>query len=167
MNNNNKLVSSICICCRWFAQPCLTLCDTMDCSTPGFPVLHCLPQFAQTHVDWVDDAIQSSHPLSFPSYPAFNLSQHQGLFQWVVLCIQWPQFWSFSFSSRSSNEYSRLISFRIDWFDLFAVQGTLKSLPQDQFENINYLTLSLLCGPTLTSIHDYWKSHSFDYTDFC
>ena len=62
---------------------CLTLCDTMDCSTPGFPVLHHIPQFAQTHVYWVDDAIQPSHPLSFPSSPAFNLSQHQGLFQWV------------------------------------------------------------------------------------
>ena len=70
------------LCCS-VAESCLTLCESMDCSTPGFPVLHYLLELAQTHVHWVDDAIQSSHPLSSPSPPAFNLSQHQGLFQWV------------------------------------------------------------------------------------
>ena len=76
--------------------------------------------------------------------------------------IRWPKYWSFSFSISPSNDYSRLISFRIDWFGFLAVQGTLKSLLQHQFKSINSLALSLLYGPTLKSIHDYWKSHSFD-----
>ena len=102
----------------------------MDCSMPGFPVHHQLPELTQIHVHWVGDAIQPSHPLSSPSLPAFNLSQHQGLFQESVLHIRWPKYWSFSFSISPSNEYSGLISFRMDWLDLFAVQGTLKSLLQ-------------------------------------
>ena len=77
------LLSFVCLCCCSVTNLCLTLFDPMDCSTPGFPVLHYLPEFAQTHVDWVHDAIQPSHPLSSPSPPALNLSQHQGLFQWV------------------------------------------------------------------------------------
>ena len=102
----------------------------MDCSTPGLPVHHQLLELAQTHVHGVSDAIQPSHPLSSPSPPAFNLSQYQGLFQWVCLHIRCPKYWSFSFSISPSNAYSGLISFRIDWFDLLAVQGTLKSLLQ-------------------------------------
>ena len=102
----------------------------MYCSTSGFPVHHQLPELAQTHVHWVGDAIQPSHPLSFPSPPAFNLSQHLGLFQWVNSLHQVAKVWSFSFSISLSNEYSGLIFFRIDWFDLLAVQGTLKSLLQ-------------------------------------
>ena len=98
------------------AQSCLTLWDPMDCSTPGFPV-HQLSELTQTCVHWVGDAIQSSHPLPSPSPPAFNLSQHQGLFQWV-LHIRWSKYWSFSFSVSPSNEHSGLISFRIDWLDL-------------------------------------------------
>ena len=116
-------------------QSCLTLCDPMDCSTPGFPVHHQLREFAQTHGHRVGDAIHPSHPLSSPSPPAFNLSQHQGLES--VLHIRWPKYWSFSFSISSSNEYSELISFRMDWLDLLAVQGTLKSLlPAPQFKSI-------------------------------
>ena len=80
----------------------------------------------------------------------------------LVLRIRWPKYWSFSFSIIPSNEYSGLISFRIDWFNLQAVQGTLKSLPAPQFKSINSSVLSFLYNPTLTSIHDYWKSHSFD-----
>ena len=92
----------------------LTLCDLMDCSTPRFPVHHQLPELDQIHVHQVSDAIQPSHPPSSPS-PAFCLSQHQGLFQWVSsLQHFWPKFWSFSFSISPSNEYSGLISFRID-----------------------------------------------------
>ena len=98
----------------------------MDCSVPGFPVHHQLPELAQTHVHRVGDGIQPSHPLSSPSPPAFNLSCHQGLFQWV----RWPRYWSFSFSISPSNEYAGLISFRIDWLYLLSVQGTLKSLLQ-------------------------------------
>ena len=100
----------------------------MDCSTPGLPVYHQLLEVAQTHVHWVGDAIQPSHPLLSPSSPAFNLSQHQGLSNEAVLHIRWPKYWSFSFSISPSNEHSGLISFRIDWLDLLAVQGTLKSL---------------------------------------
>ena len=102
----------------------------MDCSTPGFPVHQQPPELAQTHVHWVGDAIQLSHPLSSPSPPAFNLSQHQGLFKESHLCIMWPKYWSFSFSISPSSEHSGLISFRMDWLDLLAVQGTLKSLLQ-------------------------------------
>ena len=105
------------------------LCDPMDCSTPGFPIHHQLLELTQTHVHRDSDTIQLSHPLSFPSPPAFNHSQHQGLFQ-GVLHIRWPKYWSFSFSISPPSEYSGLISFRIDWCDLLAVQGTLKSLLQ-------------------------------------
>ena len=101
----------------------------MDYSTADLPVHHQLPQFTQTHVHWVSDAIQPSHPQSSPS-PAFSLSQHQGLFKWVCSSYQVPKYWSFSFSISPSNEFSGLISFSIDWLDLLAVQGTLKSLLQ-------------------------------------
>ena len=110
------------------SQSCLTLCDPMECSTPGFPVHHQLPELAQTHVLQIGDAIQPSHPLSSPSLPAFNLSQHRGFSNESVLCIKWPKYWSFSFSINPSKEYSGLISFRIDWFDLLAVKGTLCQL---------------------------------------
>ena len=113
----------------------------MDCSTPGFSVLYHLPEFAQTHVHWVSDAIQPSHPLSSPSPPAPNPSQHQSLFQWVSSRIRWPKYWSFSFSISPSNEYSGLISFRIDWLDL-AVQGTLKSLFQHHSSKASILRCS-------------------------
>ena len=102
----------------------------MVCSTPGFPVDHQLPRLAQIHVHLVRDAIQTSHPLWSPSPPAFYLSQHLGLFHESVLHVRWPKYWSFSFSISSSSEYSGLISLKIDWFDLLAVQGTLKSLLQ-------------------------------------
>ena len=99
----------------------------MDCSTPGFPGIYHLLELAQTHVHWVGDAIQPSHPLLSPS-PAFYLSQHQGLFQWVG--SSHPKYWSFSFTISPSSEYSGLISFKMEWLDLLAVQGTLKSLLQ-------------------------------------
>ena len=102
----------------------------MDCTTPGLPVHHQCPEFTQTHVHWVSDAFQPSHPLSSPSAPAFNLSQYQGLFKWVSSLHQVAKYWSFSFSISPSNEYSGLISFMIDRFDLHTVQGILKSLLQ-------------------------------------
>ena len=92
------------------------------------PVLHYLPEFPKTHVHWVSDAIQPSHPLSSASPPAFSLSQHQGLFKWVSSSHKLAKYWSFSISP--SNEHSGLISFRMDWLDLLAVQGTPKSLLQ-------------------------------------
>ena len=111
------------------AQFCLTLCDPMDCSTPGLPVHHQLLELTQTQVHQVSDAIQPSHLLSlllqpsiFPSIRVFSSES--------VLCIRLPKYWSFSFSISPSNEFSGLISFRINWLDLLAVQETLKSLLQ-------------------------------------
>ena len=102
----------------------------MNYSTPDFPFLHYLLEFAQTRVHCVSYAIQPSHPLSSPFPPSFNLSQHQGLFSESVLPIKWPKYWSFRFSISPSSDYSGLIFFRIDWLNLLAVQGTLKSLLQ-------------------------------------
>ena len=100
-------------------------------------------------------------PLLLPSiFPSIRVFSNE-----LILHIKWPKYWSFSSSISPSNEYSGLISFRIDWFDLFAIQGTLKSLPAPQFESINSLAFSLY-GSTLTSIHDCWKNHSFDYMTF-
>ena len=112
------------------AQSCLTLCDPMDWNMPGLSVHHQLPEFTQTHVHWDSDAIQPSHPLSSPSPSAFNLSQHQGLFQLVSSSHQVAKVLELQFSLSPSNEYSGLISFRMDWLDLLAVQGTPKSLLQ-------------------------------------
>ena len=141
---------------------CPTLCDPMDCSMPGFPVLHHLLELAQTHVHWVGDIIQTSHPrhplLLLPSiFPKIRIFSNE-----LALRVKWPKYWNFSFSISPSNEYSELISFKMDWLDLLAVQGTLKSSPAPQFENINSSVLSLLYGTTVTSIHDYWKNHRFD-----
>ena len=109
---------------------CLTLCDPMNRSTPGLPVHHQLPKFTQTHVHRVRDAIQPSHPLSSPSPLALNLSSIRVFSNELAFCIRWPKYWSFSFSISLSNIYSGLISFRTDWFDLLAIQGTHKSLLQ-------------------------------------
>ena len=101
----------------------------MDFSTPGFPVLHNLPEFAQTRVHLVSDTIPS-YPLLHPFPPALHLSQHGGFPSELALCVRWPKYWSFSFSISLSSEFLWLISFRIYWFDLLAVQRTLKSLLQ-------------------------------------
>ena len=103
--------------------------NPVDCSMPGLPVHHQFPQFTKAHVHSVGDASQPSHPLSSPSPPAPNPSQHQ-VSNKSVLRIRWPKFWSFSFNISPSNEHAGLISFRMDWLDLPAVQGTLKSLLQ-------------------------------------
>ena len=104
------------------AQLCLAFCNPMNRSTPGLPVHYQLPESTQTYAHRVGDAIQPS--LSSPSPPAPNPSQHQGLFQWSTLHMRWPKYWSFSFSISPSNEHPGLISFRVDWLDLLAVQGT-------------------------------------------
>ena len=143
----------------------LTLCNPMDCSTSGFPVLHHLSEFAQIHVHWVGDAIQSPHPLSSPSPLAFNLSQHQGLFQWVsashkvaeILELQHQPFqWIFR------------TDFLWDWlaWSSCTPRDSQESYPTPQFKSINALMLSLLYGPTFTSVHDCWKNHSFDLRTF-
>ena len=102
----------------------------MNHSTPGLPVQHQLPEFTETQVHWVSDAIQPSHPLSSPSSLAPNPSQHQVFSNESTLHMRWPKYWSFSFSTSPSNKHPGLISFRMDWLDLLAVQGTLNSLLQ-------------------------------------
>ena len=134
------------------AKLCPTLCNPMDWSMPGFPVLHYLPELAQTHVHWVSDAIQTSHPL----LPLFLLpsvfSSIREFSSGLALHIRWPKYWSFSFSISTSSEHSGLISFRIDWFNLPAVQGTLKSLLQHHSLKASvFLALSLLYVPILIS----------------
>ena len=133
----------------------------MNHSTPGLPVHHQLPEFTQTHVHWVGDAIQPSHPLSSPFPPAPNSSQHQSLFQWVNSSheeakIQEFQLWHHSFQ--------RIPRADLLWLDLLAVQG---SSPTPQFKSINSLALSFLHSPILASIHDHWKNQSLDQMDLC
>ena len=141
----------------------------MDCSTPGFPVLHQLQDLTQTHVHRVTDAIQQSHPLLSPSPPAFNLSQHQGLFRWVSSLYHVAKITGVSVSSSvlPSSKYLGLISFRMEWLDLLEVQGILKSLLQHHSSKVSILQHCFLCSPTLTSIHDSWKNHNFDQVDLC
>ena len=141
-------------------QSCPTISDPMDCSTPGLPVYHQLLEFTQTHVESVmpSNNIILFHPILPPSiFPSIRVFSNQS-----VLCIRWPKYYRFSYSISPSNEYSGLISFRMDWLDLLAVQGTLKSLLQTKFKSINSSVLSFLYSPTLTFIHEYWKNHSFD-----
>ena len=125
------------------AQLCMILCNPMDCSMPGLPVNHQLPEFTQTHVHWVGDAIQPSHPLSSPSLPSFDLSQHQGLSNESALPIRWPKYWNFSFNISPPSEHSGLISLRMDWLDLLAVQETLKSLLQHHSSKASILRFKL------------------------
>ena len=134
----------------------LTLCDPMNCSMPGFPIFHYLPQFAQIHAHWVSDAIQPSHPLSLPFlllsiFPSIRVFSNESTGH-----IRWPKYGSFRFSINTSNEYSRLISIRIDWFDPLAVQGTLKSLFQHHILKASILWHSAffmiqLSGPYMTT----------------
>ena len=148
-------------CCCSVTKLCPTFGNPMYCSTSGLLVPHHLPEFPQDHVHWIGDTIQPSHPLPPPS-PLLNLSQNQDLFQWVSSSHQVPKYWRFNFNISFSNKYSGLISFRIDWFDLLAVQGILKSLLQHQSAKASVLCAQLSLRLTLTSIHNYWKNHSFD-----
>ena len=104
-------------------QSCPTLCDPKDCNTPGFLVHHQFPELAQTHVHQVSDAIQPSHPLSSPSPPAFNFSQISNFSNESFLLIRWPKYWSFSFSISPSNEYSELISFRLQSLNIWLTES--------------------------------------------
>ena len=140
------------------SQLCPTLRNPMDCSIPGFPALHHLPELAQTQVHWVDNAIQPPHPLSTPS-PAFNLSQHQGLFQWVSSSHQVAKVLELQLQHQSFQWI-----FRVDFLEDWLVwspgypRDSQESSPTPQFKSINSAQLSLLYG--LTSTHDYWKNHS-------
>ena len=151
-----QLVSSV-------TQSCLTLCDPKDCSMPVLPVHHQPPEFTKPMS--IELVMPSNHlilcyplllpPSIFPSIRVFSSES--------VLCIRWPKYWSFSFRISLSSEYSGLISFRMDWFHLLAVQGTVTSLLQ----YYSWKALILWCSaffisPALTSTHNYWKNHSFD-----
>ena len=126
------------------AQSCLTLCDPMNHSTPGIPVHHQLPEFTQTRIHHVSDAIQTSHPLPSPSFHATNPSPSIRVFSnESTLCMKWPKYWSFSFSIIPSKEIPGLISFRMDWLDILAVQGTLKSLLQHQLQKHQFFSVQL------------------------
>ena len=131
-------------------QSCPTLCNPMDCSTPGFPVQHQLPEPTQTHVHCVGDGIQPSHPLlpRLQSFPASGFFLNES-----VLPIRWPKYWSFSFSISPSNEYSGLISFRMDLLDLLAVRRTLKSLLQHHSSK-----------PSILRRSAFFKSNSHNHT---
>ena len=132
LTSSGKPWEALCVCCCSVGQSCPTLCNPVGCSTPGFPVLHRLPELAQTHVFWVGDAIQPLHPLlpflPLPSiFPSIRVFSNE-----PALRIRWPKYWSSSFSISPSSEYSGLISFlKLTGFDLLTVQGTLQSLLQD------------------------------------
>ena len=144
-------------------QSCLTIYVPMDCSMPGLPVHHQLLELAQTHVHWIGDAIQPSHSLSCLLLPPSIFLSIRVFSKESVPHNRWPEDWSFSFSNSPSNEYSGLISFRRDWFDLLASpRDSQVSFPTPQFKSINSLVLSFLYSQTLTSIHDYWKNHLSD-----
>ena len=145
------------------AKLCLTFCNSMDSSMPGFPVLHYLPEFVQTHVHWVSDAIQPSHLLSPSSPTAFSLSHYQSLFQWVGSSHQMAKVLEFQLQPQSFQWIFRT-DFLYNWLvgPLCSPTDSQESSPTPQFKSINSLALSLLYGPILTSIHDYWKNHSFD-----
>ena len=146
------------------AQLCPTPFDLMDCSMPGLPVHHYLLAFTQTRVHRVSDAIQPSHPLSSPSPPAPIPPSVRVFSDESTLHMRWPKYWSFSFSIIPSKEIPGLISYRMDWLDLLAVQGMLKSLLQQHSSKASVLRCSafFIHSPTLTSKHDHWKNHSLD-----
>ena len=144
------------------AQLCPTLCDPMNCSMPGLPVHHQLPEFAQAHVHQVADAIQPSNPLLSPSPPAFSLSHYQGLFKWVSSSHQVAKVLELQLQHQSFQWIFRT-DFLEDWLVWSACcpRGSQESSPTPHFKSISFLMLSFLYGPTLTSIHDYWKNYSF------
>ena len=151
-------------CCYSDAKLCPTLCNPMGFNTPCFSVFHCLPELLKLMS--IELVMSSNHLILYlPSPLALNLSQHQGLFSESAPCVKWPKYWSSSFSVSPSNECSVLISFRIDWFDLLAFQETLKSLLLHHNSKASVFLCCLLYGPTLTSVHDCQKNHSFVYMD--
>ena len=133
----------------------------MNCSSPGFPsftISQSLLKLMFIELVILSNIFILCYPLLLLSiFPSIGVFSNE-----LALCIKWPKYWSFSFSISPSDEYSGLISFRIDWFDLLAVQGTLKSLLQHHSLKASISVLSLLYGPTLTSVHDYWENNSFD-----
>ena len=144
-------------------QSCPTLCDPMNRRMPGYPVHNQLPESTQTHVHCVGDAIQPSHPLSSPSPPAANLSQHQGLFKWVSSPHQVAKVLEFQLQHQSLQRTpsSDLLLDRLVGPPC-SPRDSHESSPAPEFKSINSSVLSFLHSPTLTSIHDHWKNHSLD-----
>ena len=156
-NDTNKKVQFSSV-----TQSCPALCDPMDCSIPGFPVHHELLELAQTHVHWIGDAVQPSHPLSSPPPSIFKLSQQQSLFQWVSPSHQVAKVLEFQPQHQSFQWI-----FRTDFLDRLvgspcSPRDSQESSPTPQFKSINSSVLSFLYSPTLTSIHNYWENRSFD-----
>ena len=151
------------------AQLCPTLCSPMNRSTPGLPIHPQLPEFTQTHIHWVSDAIQPSHPLSSPSPPAPNPSQHQGLFQWVSSSYQMAKVFGVSASASvlpmNTQDWSPLGW--TGWISLQSKGHSQEASPTPQFKSISSSALSFLHSLNLTSIHDHWKNHSLDQKDLC
>ena len=147
---------------------CFWLCDPMDCRTPGFPVHHHLLELAQTHVHQVSDVIPPSHPLSSASPPAFNLSQHPGLFQWISSSHQVAKGLKFQLQHQFFQWIFGRTDFLWDWLvgSPCSPRDSQESSPTPQVKSINSLALRFLYSPTLTSIHNHWKNHSFDQTFF-
>ena len=145
------------------AQSCPILCNPINRSTPGLPVHHQLPESTQTHVHWVSDAIQPSHPLSSPSLPALNLFQHQGLLKWVSSLHQVAKVLEFQLQHQSLQRTPRT---DLLWDGLVgspcSPRDSQESSPTPQFKSIDSSSFSFLYSPTLTSIHDYWKNHRLD-----
>ena len=156
-------IHPVLLCCCSVAKSCLTLCNHMDCSTPGFPVLHYLPEFAQTHIHWIDDAIQPSHPPSPPS-PVLNLSQHQGVFQWVGSSHQVAKSLELHFSP--CNEYSGLFHLGLIGL-IFLLPKEFSGVFSDTIvQKYQFLhTQTSLWSSSHISLHDYSKNHSFDCMD--
>ena len=148
------------------AQSCPTLCNPMECSTSGFPVHSQLPELIQTHVHRVCDAIQPFHPMSSPSPPAINLSQHQDFFQWVSSLYQVAKISELPLQHQSFQWIFRT-DFHWQVGSPWSPRYSQESSPTPQFKSINSSALSFLYSPTLTSIRDHWKNHSFNYMDFC
>ena len=149
-------------CCYPVAQSCPTLCDPMDCThqaSGSFTIFWSFLKLMSIESVIPSNHLNFLHPLLLlPSiFPSIRIFSNKS-----VLHIRWPRCWSFSFNMSSSKEDPGLISFGMDWLDLLAVQGTLESSPTPQFKSINSKALSFICSPTLTSIHDHWKNHSFD-----
>ena len=151
-------------CCS-VTKSCLTLCDPMDCSMPSLPVSHHHQKFAQVHVHCISDAVQPSHPLTTS---VLNLSQHQGLFQWVSCSHQVAKILEFQLQHQSFQWIFR-VDLLQDWqvCSLCCPRGSQESFPIQQFKGINSLVLHLLYSPALTTVQDHWEHQSLDYTDLC
>ena len=141
------------------AQSCPTLCDPMNCSTPGLPVHHQLPEFTDTHIHRVSDAIQPSHPLSSPSPPAPNPSQHQSLSNESTLPRRWPKYWSLSVLPKNTQDQLPL-----EWTGWISLQskGLSRVFSNTTVQKHQFFGAQLSSNPTLTSIHDHWKNHGLD-----